>query len=47
MNITSYDINGDGVAEIIVGRDDGKVDIYMYEEGEEQPTLLASHVCVL
>ncbi|CAG0887645.1 unnamed protein product [Darwinula stevensoni] len=38
-----YDLTGDGVKELIVGRDDGSIEVYSYEEGEK-PVLKCSHM---
>ena len=40
-----FDMTGDGVRELIVGRDDGSVQIYSYDDGEEAaPTLRYTYV---
>ena len=42
-----FDMTGDGVRELIVGRDDGSVQIYSYDDGEEAaPTLRYTYVRV-
>ena len=33
--LDQYDINGDGTIELIVGRDDGTLDIFTYDTNEE------------
>jgi len=38
-----YDITGDGIPDLLVGRDDGNVEIYSYDVAEE-PVLRFSHV---
>nr|XP_002127808.1 Bardet-Biedl syndrome 7 protein homolog [Ciona intestinalis] len=40
--LSHYDITGDGVMELLVGRDDGKVEIYSYD-AVDQPTIRFSH----
>uniref|UniRef100_H2Y5K0 Bardet-Biedl syndrome 7 protein homolog n=1 Tax=Ciona savignyi TaxID=51511 RepID=H2Y5K0_CIOSA len=40
--LSHYDITGDGVPELIVGRDDGRVEILSYDAADE-PTLRFSH----
>ncbi|CAH1777872.1 unnamed protein product [Owenia fusiformis] len=42
--IDNYDITADGVLDLIVGRDDGLVEIYGYDEADE-PVLRHSHQC--
>ncbi len=44
--LASYDINDDGIEEIIVGRDDGMVDVYGFEDGQESAIKIMSHVCL-
>lgn len=41
--IDSYDIIGDGVNDILVGRDDGTVEVYGFDSNSE-PTLRFEHV---
>ncbi|KAM3866896.1 BBSome complex member BBS7 [Diretmus argenteus] len=41
--IESYDIVGDGVSDILVGRDDGTVEVYGFDSSSE-PTLQFEHV---
>ena len=41
--ISTWDITGDGVADIIVGRDDGVVEVYGFEDSDE-PRLQFTHV---
>ncbi|XP_064405547.1 Bardet-Biedl syndrome 7 protein homolog [Halichondria panicea] len=40
--ISTWDITGDGVADIIVGRDDGVVEVYGFEDSDE-PRLQFTH----
>ena len=40
-----YDLTGDGMKELIVGRDDGSIEVYSYDEGEK-PVLKCSHVSI-
>ena len=47
LSIATYDINEDGVEEIIVGRDDGCVDVYAFEDGSNGPVSIMSHVCFI
>ena len=43
-----FDMTGDGVRELIVGRDDGSVQIYSYDDGEEAaPTLRYTYVRIV
>ena len=43
--LDNYDITGDGVRELVVGRHDGTIEVYAYEDGEDvEPTLRFSHV---
>ena len=45
QSIDNYDITGDGVKDLIVGRHDGNIEIYAYDEGDEsEPILKYSHV---
>lgn len=41
--IDNFDITADGVLDLIVGRDDGLVEIYSYDESEE-PVFRYNHV---
>lgn len=41
--IDTYDIIGDGVNDILVGRDDGTVELYGFDSSNE-PTLRFEHV---
>lgn len=43
----NYDITGDGVRDLIVGRHDGNIEVYTYDDdmGEDsEPTLKFTHV---
>ncbi|XP_074649766.1 BBSome complex member BBS7-like [Tubulanus polymorphus] len=42
--LDNFDITADGVKDLIVGRDDGLVEVYGYDEGDD-PVLRYSHVC--
>ena len=45
QSIDNYDITGDGVKDLIVGRHDGNIEVYAYDEGDEtEPILKYSHV---
>ena len=38
--LDNYDITGDGVKDLIVGKHDGNVEVYTYEDGEDtEPSL--------
>lgn len=40
-----FDMTGDGVRDLIVGRDDGTVQIYTYDDGEDNaPSLRYTYV---
>ena len=39
----NYDITADGIADLLIGRDDGLVEVYGYDEGDE-PVLRFSQV---
>ena len=41
--ITTSDLTGDGVCDIAVGRDDGVVEVYSFEDSDE-PRLKYTHV---
>lgn len=43
--IDTYDIIGDGVNDILVGRDDGTVEVYGFDSSNE-PTLRFEHVSI-
>ena len=43
MSLDNFDITADGVLDLVVGRDDGLVEIYSYDEAEE-PVPRFSHV---
>lgn len=39
-------IPGDGVRDLIIGRNDGSIEIYSYEDGEEsEPVIKLTHSC--
>lgn len=45
QSLDNYDISGDGVKDLIVGRHDGGIEVYSYDEGDEsEPILKYSHV---
>ena len=45
QSIDNYDMTGDGVKDLIIGRHDGNIEVYAYEEGDEsEPILKYSHV---
>lgn len=40
-----HDMTGDGIRDLIVGRDDGSLEVYSYEDGDEsEPTMRFSMV---
>ena len=41
--LSTYDILGDGIEDILVGRDDGTVQVYGFDETDE-PRLRLTHV---
>ena len=41
----NYDITADGIADLLVGRDDGLMEVYGYDESDE-PVLRFSQVCL-
>ncbi len=42
----NYDVTADGVRDLIVGRHDGGVEVYAYDEGEDsEPVLKFATVC--
>ena len=46
QSIDNYDITGDGIKDLIIGRHDGNIEVYAYDEGEDaEPILKYSHVC--
>ena len=45
QTIDNYDITGDGVKDLIIGRHDGNIEVYAYDEGDDsEPVLKYSHV---
>lgn len=40
------DVTGDGAKELIVGKDDGCVEIYSYDEMQELPIKRATYVII-
>ena len=42
-SLDNYDILGDGVADLLVGRDDGMIQVYGYDDTDE-PVLRFSQV---
>ena len=47
QSIDNYDITGDGIKDLIIGRHDGNIEVYAYDEGEDsEPILKYSHVCL-
>ncbi len=45
QSMDNYDITGDGVKDLIIGRHDGNIEVYAYDEGDEaEPVLKYSHV---
>jgi len=44
--ISNYDVTGDGVVDMLVGRDDGQVEVYGYNDAGE-PVLRFSQVLSL
>ena len=48
QTIDNYDITGDGVRDLLVGRHDGTIEVYSYEQGEEVvPTLKYTMVIIM
>ena len=41
--LSTFDLSGDGVEEIVVGRDDGVVEVYSMDDSD-QPRLKFTHV---
>jgi len=44
--LSNYDITGDGVTDLLVGRDDGQVEVYGYNDAAE-PVLRFNQACSL
>ncbi|XP_066957827.1 Bardet-Biedl syndrome 7 protein homolog [Macrobrachium rosenbergii] len=46
ISMDHYDMTGDGVRDLLVGRDDGHIEVFAYEDGDEsEPTLKFSLAC--
>ena len=45
QTIDNYDITGDGVKDLIVGRHDGNIEVYAYDD-ESEPILKFSNVTI-
>ncbi|XP_059481988.1 Bardet-Biedl syndrome 7 protein homolog [Neocloeon triangulifer] len=43
--MTHFDMTGDGQKELIVGRDDGLIEVYAFDEMQELPVKRASYSC--
>ena len=47
QSLDNYDISGDGVKDLIVGRHDGNIEVYSYDDGDEtEPLLKYTHVSI-
>jgi Bardet-Biedl syndrome 7 protein len=46
QSIDNYDITGDGVKDLIIGRHDGNIEVYAYDD-ESEPILKFTHVIQL
>ena len=40
QDMDNYDITGDGVKDLIVGKNDGNLEIYAYDDGEDSEPML-------
>ena len=45
--LDNFDITGDGVRDLLVGRHDGGIEVYAYDEGDDaEPVLKFAHVSI-
>ncbi|KAF4519730.1 hypothetical protein B566_EDAN014257 [Ephemera danica] len=45
MCMDHFDLTGDGVSELLVGRDDGTIEAYAFDEMQDVPVRRVSHSC--